>query len=613
MSDRYLVIPDTRRGHGTGHIARAARLAASLGDEADLLIDYPWDAKCHETRTIVELAERHGARIRGDAHELLHQHRSAEKWSLVIIDAQEMARADHATLRALAPTVGVDLGGEARLYASYLIDTLPNLFDHAPNVFDTGLNELPSRVRGPETLRHVDESTHTNARILVSIGGEDPASLTPRVLDLLDRAQSVPEESVDVVLGPMSAERVGGRYRTVSSVLRCHRLKDIVGDYDIVITTFGLTAYEALAAGSTVLTVAPTRYHRRLAERAGLFSLGGPKRIHGIECAIRRWKEISRTQERVRPRRSRSLVELVRSIDASGVEPCPLRGGSDFPALVRTAERTYRESTYPGLYYLERFAPMEIAYTERYFFEEYRHQYGRSYLEDFAQIQSMCERRLDEIERLRSTSTDVVSAARPSDEADTKPILVDLGCAYGPMLAAASKRGYAVNGVEWFAGAVAYCNDTLGLPAIQGDVCDRTLPDRLALRGCVDVVTMWYVIEHVRDLDALLDTVQTFLKPGGVFAFSTPNASGASARKDLTGFLKAGPGDHWSIWSERCVHTILAQLGFTNPTTVVTGHHPERFAPRFARTAFGNRIARRWSIFRRLGDTFEAYARRGEA
>ncbi len=601
MSARYLVIPDTRRGHGSGHITRAARLAASLESEAELFVDYPWEEICHEPQKLLEVAERFGARVRRKTAEPSSTDDTHETPSLVIIDAQNMTRAAHAELRSLAPTVGIDLGGEARPYASYLIDTLPNLFSHSPNLFDPGLNELPARVRRSAASTSANGPSHTDPRILVSIGGEDPAGLTPRVLEKLDRSRFVADKSVDVVVGPLSHDTSRYRKRTVSSVLPSPRLKDIVGDYDIVITTFGLTAYEALAAGASVLTVAPTRYHRRLAKRAGLHSLGGPRRIGGIGSAIRRWRDISQAQERLRPRGSRSLAEVIRSIDVNGIGPCPLRGGFNYRAVARTAERTYRESTYRGLYYLERFTPMEIEYTERYFFEEYRKQYGRTYLEDFDHIRSMCERRLDEVESLRSYG-------RHTDYSEAKPVLVDLGCAYGPMLAGASDRGYAVQGVEWFAGAVEYCNDSLGLPAVQGDVCDRTLPDRLGLRGRVDVVTMWYVIEHLRDLDSLFETVQRFLKPGGVFAFSTPNASGAVARRDLAGFLTAGPGDHWSVWSERHVHTLLRELGFSNPKSVVTGHHPERFAPRLARTAVGMRIAGRWSTLRRLGDTFEAYA-----
>lgn len=632
MSARYLVVPDTRRGHGTGHMTRAARLAASLDSGAELLIDFPWNEECHETRSVAEIAGRYGARIRQDARELLYDRPSSNEWTLVIIDAQKITRAAHAMLRTLAPTVGIDLGGEARLYASYLIDTLPNLFAHAPNLYDPGLNELPARLRPPEALAETcnggSSPARENVRILVTLGGEDPAALTPRVLESLGRARSVADGSVDVVLGPMAAGNIEYENRTVSSVVRCSRLKDIVGNYDIVITTFGLTAYEALAAGCTVLTVAPGRYHRHLAARAGLYSLGGPRRIGGVDRAIRQWKEISHAQERLRPQPDRSLADVVRAIDSGGIGPCPIRGGFDYPAVTRTPERTYRKSMYPGLYYLERFAPLEIAYTERYFFEEYRKQYGRSYLEDFGHIRSMCEHRLDRIERLLSPSADASSlagsgadpppttappAAPTSEQSVPKPFLVDLGCAYGPMLAAASARGYAVQGVEWFAGAVEYCNDSLGLPAVQGDVCDRSLPDRLGLSGCVDVVTMWYVIEHLRDLDALLDTVRSFLRPGGVFAFATPNASGASARVDFARFLGGGPADHWSIWSERHARRVLTQLGFSHTTTVVTGHHPERFAPKLARTTLGNRIVHRWSILRRLGDTFEAYAIRGES
>ncbi len=48
----------------------------------------------------------------------------------------------------------------------------------------------------------------------------------------------------------------------------------IFTEHDLVVTSYGLTAFEALAAGTPVVLLNPTRRHEKLSRRAGLASLG---------------------------------------------------------------------------------------------------------------------------------------------------------------------------------------------------------------------------------------------------------------------------------------------------------------------------------------------------
>ncbi len=282
--------------------------------------------------------------------------------------------------------------------------------------------------------------------------------------------------------------------------------------------------------------------------------------------------------------------------------------------MARFPDRTYRNGR--SLIYLQRFSEDTIAYNEAYFFDEYKAQYGRSYLDDFDHITAMCRERVRRIRRANRTAADStvnsVNGSRNSPGAAGRsngpPELVDLGCAYGPMLVAAAEAGYEPVGVDYFEGAVEYVRNTLGYRAVRGDITDTSIADELGLVGGADVVSMWYVIEHVRDLHALFALVHRLLKPGGIFTFSTPNAGGGSAHSDLNAFLRRSPEDHWSVWDARRTPEFLRRHGFTDCHIRVTGHHPERFAPRVARTRPGMALSRAYSRLRRLGDTFEAYA-----
>jgi 2-polyprenyl-3-methyl-5-hydroxy-6-metoxy-1,4-benzoquinol methylase len=195
--------------------------------------------------------------------------------------------------------------------------------------------------------------------------------------------------------------------------------------------------------------------------------------------------------------------------------------------------------------------------------------------------------------------------------------LLDVGCAYGPFLAAAHDAGWNVTGTDVNQEAVDYVKNTLHLPAFCGDFASPPAVggagggDSMALLpASYDAVTFWFVIEHFTDLRPVLATVRRLLKPGGIFAFSTPSGSGISARRDPKAFFSASPRDHTSIWEPATVTAVLAKQGFRVLRIVSTGHHPERFplVGKFLKDGplylFFLVLSRAF----RLGDSFEVYA-----
>jgi hypothetical protein len=161
---------------------------------------------------------------------------------------------------------------------------------------------------------------------------------------------------------------------------------------------------------------------------------------------------------------------------------------------------------------------------------------------------------------------------------------------------------------------VAYVEKKLGMPALCAgfqEVERGKLPRKIA------AVTLWYVLEHFPDADGVLTKAAALLSTGGVLAFSTPNGRGISARLSLHNFLQKSPADHYTIFSPRKLKKILGRYELTLRRVRVTGHHPERFPGLLGmmagRSAIAARALRSVSVLFGLGDTFEAYAVKGES
>jgi 2-polyprenyl-3-methyl-5-hydroxy-6-metoxy-1,4-benzoquinol methylase len=280
---------------------------------------------------------------------------------------------------------------------------------------------------------------------------------------------------------------------------------------------------------------------------------------------------------------------------------------------MRHSDRSYRRCPACGLITMSRCSPPPIEYGREYFFDLYKKQYGKTYIEDFPNLVSMARRRIAIIKKLMGQDA---SATAP-------PRILDIGCAYGPFLAAAKEVGFSPLGIDPAEDAVRYVKEILAIPAIQGSFPDclnqqlsssSPTPHSPLPTPHFDAVTLWFVIEHFQDCAMALAEIRKILKPGGTLAFATPSFSGISGRASLALFLEQSPADHWTVWSPRMCKKALKTQGFKVKKIVVTGHHPERFPVigKYAHNKNGLLYTMLMIISKMfsLGDTFEVYARK---
>lgn len=102
--------------------------------------------------------------------------------------------------------------------------------------------------------------------------------------------------------------------------------------------------------------------------------------------------------------------------------------------------------------------------------------------------------------------------------------LLEIGFGDGSFLARMKNHGWSVWGVDVSPAAVSLARER-GIDAISvADPPYGFLPD-----GWFDLVVMRHTLEHVEDVEAVLDEVFRVLKPGGALFVSVPNAQGLEA------------------------------------------------------------------------------------
>ncbi len=627
-------VPSIRKGNGTGHLRRCLEMAAAINNQegsvsAQLLLETGGETLStvdHMLRAYPQVPVSFVAP--GPARDP-----APEDAKITVLDSRANSQARVEELRSRTIVVGYDEEGPGRRYCHYLIDTLPAVTRRSePNV-------IAAAVRAPRNRRsRPPEEFHS---IILTFGGEDPAGLTPIVCRALVKKLGFAPEHITAVRGP-SAKRFN-LPAGVCLLDNPESLREMLYEYDLVITSFGLTAYEALAAGVPVLVVNPTNYHKKLSKIEG-FEHAGVRRVRTgkLRRLMRNPAVLAHSCEALRSRLEGSRWvddagglngELAGAAGViAGLTPhtpahCPVCGGAPArshapgqitpdeaaPASARTPrtparrrpyacppgtavarfpDRTFFRCTRTGLLWLSDFSGERTAYGESYFFSEYQAQYGKTYLEDFDYIKGLAGPRLQAIRSLLP---------------DGAASILDVGCAYGPFLSAAADAGFRCYGIDISPPAVAYVTGSLGLDAVVADFSEFN-PD-LFEPDHFNCISMWYVIEHFENLKAVLEAAAALLRPGGVFAFSTPNSSGISGRLSLKRLLRSSPRDHYTVWSPRSAKTLLGEFGFSVKKIRITGHHPERF-PLMANRRSGilYKVVMAASRLFGLGDTFEVYA-----
>lgn len=144
--------------------------------------------------------------------------------------------------------------------------------------------------------------------------------------------------------------------------------------------------------------------------------------------------------------------------------------------------------------------------------------------------------------------------------------LLDFGCAVGLFVKVAADAGWDAWGYERSKWAASYGRQTYGVRIIEPDG-SGTLP----FDQPFDLVTIWDALEHLEDPRSVLTDVSRVLRPGGVVALNTVNASSWGARLAGQQWRHLAPPHHLQFFSLRSLHQLLAACGMRIIRTEVSG------------------------------------------
>ena len=163
--------------------------------------------------------------------------------------------------------------------------------------------------------------------------------------------------------------------------------------------------------------------------------------------------------------------------------------------------------------------------------------------------------------------------------------LLDIGCGYGFFLQEMKSRGWQIEGIEISRVGGQYAQDKWDIHVHYQQIESLALPE-----NSFDVITLFYVIEHIPDPLGLLREVKRVLKPDGLVLIRWPHSTPivrllGTVSKKLD--LYHTPY-HLYDFSPVTIKKLLLLSGFKKIETSIGGYtRPSRWLERWATNIFG--------------------------
>lgn len=173
--------------------------------------------------------------------------------------------------------------------------------------------------------------------------------------------------------------------------------------------------------------------------------------------------------------------------------------------------------------------------------DHYSAEYFKPYLESMSiHVNKRFKRRIREIKSLK-----------PSGK------LLDVGSGVGIFLKLAVEQGYDVLGADISSWACEYARKKFNLKVFNGDFREAGLKSEY-----FDVITLWHVLEHVKNPVIFLKDINKYLKKDGILAVEVPNVESIMAKAAGIYWELMAPKEHLFYFNIRTLKSVLGDAGF---------------------------------------------------
>ena len=162
------------------------------------------------------------------------------------------------------------------------------------------------------------------------------------------------------------------------------------------------------------------------------------------------------------------------------------------------------------------------------------------------------QKRIKSFSKLYNSRLSLIESLYPA-----KGNLLDIGCGAGFFLNIANERGWNCHGMEILPEYIKYAQENFALKQIRLESLDGSLSYDA---NTFDVITLWDLIEHLRNPLNSLQKIYRIMQPGGLLVMWTPNVKNAIILKEKwTGYKIL---QHFYFFSGDSLKKILEKAGF---------------------------------------------------
>ncbi|MEI0669246.1 methyltransferase domain-containing protein [Brachyspira pulli] len=493
------IITDIGTIYGFGHITRMKFIANRLKDNYDFVFS----------------SINNSSDIFKDSSIKTCKYNEIKKLNpyLIIVDSREVEPKFIKELKTISNVIIIDSVGNERAFADIVIEMLPNI----DNSKEVNIKPFIATILNSNIKPKYDE----NAPVLLYLGFNN--ELKKKAIDII---KQIEDKNFVLIDTEKESEYKNISYKNFSPDI-------FINPYSAVITYFGLTAFECIEASIPTIVLSPTKYHDDLAksQKELFFNLGFFENVNIDEAAVKLKeflfnKEIQeKYTENGKSINTEKSLERIKTIinnikDFKDIK-CPFCSSHNIEMKNRNIESNLYKCKKCNTLFRKYFLPPFTDYSSKYFVEDYKNQYGKTYEEDSKNLAALAKRRLEKIKKIKPNGK-----------------ILDIGSAMGFFLNEAREYGYETEGIEISEYASNYCINTLKLNVHNCSLLDFEYKEKK-----YDIITAWYVVEHVYNFESILDKILFSLKDDGILAFATPNGNGLSGKYNKN-YFSIVPTDH---------------------------------------------------------------------